>query len=316
MGRGWLGKHCGIAAAVAFLLGAGPALAEVKVVISVLPIHSLVAGVMAGAGEPALLVKGGASPHAYSLRPSDARALENADLVFWIGEGLEAFLEKPLQSLAEHARVVEVTTVAGIELHQAREGGAWDARRLEGDGESHEGEDHADHDPHLWLDPDNAGHIVRAAVRLLSEADPANAARYHANGKAVLARLAKLDRELESLLTPLEARRYVVFHDSYQYLEKRYGLIPVGSITVSPGRAPGAKRLYEVRAKIIELEAACVFSEPQFAPALVETVIQGTAAKTGVLDPLGASLAQGPDAYFDLMRGLARSLRACLAPAS
>ena len=348
MVQGWLGKLCGTVLAVAFGLGPAPASAEVKVVTSILPLHSLVAGVMEGTGDPTLLVKGGASPHAYSLTPSEARALTEADVVFWVGEDLETFLEKPLESLAGKARTVELMAVKGMELRAFREGATWDAHD-HGDHDGHD--DHADHDEHeahddhdhdkeakhdeaahddgahdhedhgaynahIWLDPHNADHIVRAAVQALSEVDPGNKDRYEANGKAMVGRIAALNRELDGLLAPVKDRPYMVFHDAYQYLEERFGLSPAGSITVNPEQAPGAKRLYEVRSKILDLKAACVFSEPQFQPALVETVVEGTDAKTGVLDPLGAEIAPGPEAYFTLMRSLAQSLRSCLSPAS
>ena len=169
---------------------------------------------------------------------------------------------------------------------------------------------------HLWLDPGNAKTIVEAAVRALSEADPANAERYEANGAAAIASLDALDRELKAALAPVQDAPFVVFHDAYQYYEAHYGLTAVGSITVSEARAPGAKRLREVREKIVDSGARCVFSEPQFEPALVATVIEGTPARTGVLDPIGADLAEGPEAYGAVMRGLATALNKCLAPQS
>ena len=153
-------------------------------------------------------------------------------------------------------------------------------------------------------------------MQSLSEADPANAGRYRANGKAALARLDSLDEELKAALAPVKDAPFVVFHDAYQYFEAHYGLTAVGSISVSEGRAPGAKRLREVREKIAETGARCVFAEPQFQPALVATVVEGTAARTGVLDPVGADLAEGPEAYAELLRGLAGALNKCLAPQS
>ena len=348
MRRGRVGKLWYAAPLLVGLAGPGTALAEVKVVTSILPLHSLVAGVMEGAGEPALLVKGGGSPHAYSLKPSEARALAQADLVFWIGEDLETFLEKPLESLAGSARLVEVMAVEGLEQRAYREGATWETHDHDDHGgheehadhddheahedhddhaahddhedhddhKAHDHEGHGDHNPHVWLDPHNADHIVRAAVHALSEADPGNKDRYEANGKAMIGRIAALNREIDGLLAPVKGRPYVVFHDAYQHFEERFGLSPAGSITLSPDQAPGAKRLYEIRDKILSLGAGCVFSEPQFEPALVKTVVEGTDARTGVLDPLGAEIAAGPDAYFDLLRGLAGSLKACLSPES
>ena len=332
-----------VLALVALGTAAAPAAADgPKVVASIKPIHSLVAGVMDGVGTPTLLVRGAASPHTYSLKPSEARALDEAELVFWVGEEMEAFLERPLAALAADARVVTLSEAPGVTLVLTRKGGAWEAHEEHEEheehaeheaeharhhdehhaeeGHEHEGEDHdhahGEHNMHIWLDPENAKAMVRAAVAALGAADAANAGRYAANGERIIVRLDKLDGELRKRLAPVRARPYVVFHDAYHYLEHRYGLSAVGSITVSPDRKPGAKRLYEIRRKIVDARAVCVFSEPQFEPALVATVVEGTPAKTGVLDPLGADLDAGPDAYFRLLRNLAASLRDCLVPAS
>ncbi|MGF1640508.1 MAG: zinc ABC transporter substrate-binding protein ZnuA [Rhodospirillales bacterium] len=323
------------ASAVMAVVAQSPVGADVPdVVVSILPIHSLVAGVMDGVGTPTLLVKGGGSPHAYTLRPSEAQALQGADLVFWVGEDLETFLGKALRSLPRKARVVALHEAEGVTLLSYREGGAWE-EHADDDGDDHDhghkhddghkhdhghkhGDEHAHgaKDMHIWLDPTNAQAMVAQVVAILSEVDPANAPRYRANATAVHARLAELDAALAADLAAVKGRRYVVFHDAYQYFENRYGLTPAGSITVSPDRQPSAGRLAEIRAKIAATGAACVFAEPQFEPALVKTVIEGSAARTGILDPLGADLAPGPDAYIALMRDLATSLNECLRSSS
>ncbi|HLT02381.1 MAG TPA: zinc ABC transporter substrate-binding protein [Geminicoccaceae bacterium] len=294
--------------------------AEGAVVASIKPVHSLVAGVMQGVGEPALLVKGASSPHSYSLRPSDARALEEARVVFWIGEGLETYLAKPLQALAATALVVPLSEAEGVRLLPARAGGVWagEGRTAAmpaedaGGAEGEHGHGHGRFDSHIWLDPRNAEAMVDAIVTTLSEADPANASVYRANGKELRGRLEELDQTLSTQLAPVRDRPFVVFHDAYQYLEERYGLNALGTISVDPGRRPGARRLAAIRRELAELDAACVFAEPQFEPALVESVIESTNARKGVLDPLGADLEAGPEQYFQLMSGLARSLLECL----
>jgi zinc transport system substrate-binding protein len=298
----------------------GAAGASPKVVVSLKPIHSLVAGVMAGVGEPRLLVTGSASPHAYSLRPSDARALSAADLVVWVGEGLETFLERPLRALAAGAEVMELSSVPGVELLESRAGGTWETHDEAGTVEEEHGNEGDDHDPrpgehnlHIWLDPDNAIAIVKAAVSALSDLDPDHAADYAKNGDELIDRLMAMDREIRSGLAPVKDTPFVVFHDAYHYFEAHYGLNAVGSITVSPDRTPGALRVSEIREKIMELGASCVFSEPQFAPSVLNTVIEGTSARQGILDPLGAAHPAGPDAYFSLMRAMTGSLKSCLA---
>lgn len=293
---------------------ASPALADPEVVVSIKPLHSLVARVMQGVGEPALLVGGGASLHSYSLKPSQAAALERADLVVWVGPGFERFLEQPLAALAADAAEVEALELPGMTLLAPREGGAWEV-----DDHDHGHEDeHAEGgvDGHLFLDPGNAEILAQAVAEALTALDPANAAVYAANAAALLDELAALDAEVADILAPVRGHRFVVFHDAYQYFEAHYGLAAIGSIVVSPEQPPGARRLAEIRDKIATLGAVCVFAEPGFEPALVETVVEGTGARVGQLDPEGAGLPEGPGAYPALLRGLAKFLRACLAPES
>src|SRR5690349_3968863 len=269
------------------LIFSGTALAAdpVKVVASIKPIHSLVAGVMQGVAEPALLVKGAASPHSFNLRPSDARALNQADLVFWVGEDMETFLAKPIQSLADKAHPVALMEESNLALLPTREGGAWekhdDNHEMGHTPEAGHEHEHGTHDAHVWLDVDNAAKMVVTIAKELSEHDAANAARYKANAAALTERLTALDAELKTTLAPVKDQPFVVFHDAYHYLEERYGLNAVGAITVSPDQRPSAQRLSQLRAKISSLDAACVFAEPQFEPTLVATVVEKTPAKRG-----------------------------------
>lgn len=291
-------------------LGLGPAGAQPKVVASILPLQSLAAGVMDGIAGPATIIKSAGSPHSYSLRPSEARLINEADIVFWIGPDYESFLVKPLEALAGKARAVALLKAPGVETLAAREGGAWEE---DDHGPSH-GQKHKDEevDAHVFLSPANAKAIARAMAAALSEADGARRGRYEANAAKVMARIDALDAELAGQLAPVKAVPFVVFHDGYQYFERHFGLNAVGSITVSPERVPGARRIGVIRRKIEKLRAACVFAEPQFASAVVGTVLEGTKARPGTLDYIGASQAPGQDAYFAMMRGLAQSLAACL----
>jgi zinc transport system substrate-binding protein len=292
------------------------------VVASIKPIHSLVAGVMDGIGAPQLLVEGAGSPHSYALRPSEARALEQADVVFWVGENLEAFLARPLAALSGDATVVALSEADGLRLLATREGGMWsgtsetEGEHAEhdehGDAHEHEEHEHGAIDMHLWLDPQNGAAMVGRIAATLGAIDPERAAAYQANAAKLGADLAKLDAEMAAALAPVRDRPFVVFHDAYQYFEVRYDLNVVGSITVDPQRTPGAARLRDIRAELEKTDAACVFAEPQFRPALVQTVVEGTGAGSGVLDPLGADLAAGPRQYGELLRDLSRSLVECL----
>ncbi len=306
-------------AAPAFLaLSAFPTIAAPDVVASIKPLHSLVAGVMDGVAEPGLLIDGAGSPHAYSLRPSQARALEQADVIFWIGHELETFLEKPIETLGADAQAVSMAESDGIELLPYREGDEFgghdhdveDKHAASGRGHAHE---HEAMDMHIWLDPENAKAMVETIRLALTDADPANAERYDANAAALAEKLERLTAELETELAPVKDRPFVVFHDGYHYFENRFGMKAAGAITVNPEVAPGAERLSEIRDRLQGLRAACVFAEPQFEPKLVSVVIEGTGARSAVLDPLGASIDAGPELYFDLMRQMGESFRDCLA---
>ncbi|AGB71484.1 MULTISPECIES: zinc ABC transporter substrate-binding protein ZnuA [Rhizobium] len=289
-----------------------------KVVVSIKPIHSLVAAVMQGVGTPDLIVDGAASPHTYALKPSNARSLQEAKLVFWVGPGMDAFLQKPLAALGSNATIVELDDAPGITKLKFREGGAFEPHD---DGDEHEvsddhahghDHDHGEFDTHLWLDPHNAKAMVSEITTSLVAADPVNALTYQANQKALNDKLDALDTEIALTLAPVKDKPFIVFHDAYQYFEHRYGVRVSGSITVSPETIPGAQRVAEIHSKVADLGATCVFAEPQFEPKLVNVVLEGTSAKSGTLDPEAATLPQGPDLYFDLMRGIASSLKTCL----
>jgi zinc transport system substrate-binding protein len=343
---------------VAFLLattalfGATTAQAEPDVVVSIKPIHSLVASIMEGVGEPGLIVEGAASPHTFTMKPSNARDVQGADVIFWMGPGMEAFLQKPLEALASDAKVVRLDSVDGLEKLPFREGGAFEAHD-HGDGHghghshgehaaeeshehAHEGEAHDNHahgdeghaghghddhghhhhhgefDTHIWLDPANAKLMAAAIEKTLAEADPDNATAYAANLTALNTKIDALDAEITALVAPVKDKPFIVFHDAYQYFENHYDVRVAGSITVSPDVMPGAERVTEIQDKVKELGATCVFAEPQFEPKLVQVVTEGTQAKSGTLDPEGGALTEGPELYFDLMRSLGSNLADCL----
>ncbi len=278
-----------------------------KVMVSIKPVHSLVAGVMAGIGQPRLLLQGGASPHHFSLKPSQARALWNADLVIWVGPGLESFLIKPLKALPVTTRVVELSESKGIVLHSIRDGGTWQRH-----GHEHPGM----LDMHIWLNPANARAWVGALVEALIEEDPANAAAYRNNGKKFSNQLIDLDMKLRHRLKTAAKIPFLAFHDAYQYFEKHYGLHGVGSVTDSPGRWPGTGRLSEIRAGLRSQKAVCLFFDTPSEPPLVRPLIEGTGVRVATLDPLAARIEAGPSLYFLLLEEMAGSFLDCLSPAS
>lgn len=315
---------CAIAAlgAAVAISSAPVAAAELAVVVTSKPIHSLVAGVMGTTGTPKLLVDGNASPHTYAMKPSDARAVHQAKVFFRVSEALEPFTGKLLKSLPKSVEVVSLQDAPGVTLLDKRKGGAFEGHSHGKSGAGTKGHAHHDHDddhsaaagkdPHVWLDPDNARAMVERIAKSLGAADPAAAATYAANAEALKARIATLTADLERDLAPVKGRPFIVFHDALQYFEKRFGLEAAGTITVSPEVQPSAKRLNDIRAKIRTASATCVFAEPQFKSKLVDTVVEGTAARTGTLDPEGGLLEPGPELFAKLMRGLADNLKSCL----
>ena len=314
---------------LALLLGAGPGVPlfaadrPIRVVATIKPLQSLVAAVMEGVGTPALLVTGAQSPHTYALRPSDAKALNEADVFFRVSEQVEPFTGKIVKSLPESVRVVTLADAPGLELLDVRTGDTFEAHEHD-HGHDHDGEDADEHDEHaafreparrdghVWLDPRNARAMVAEIARVLAEASPGDAETFKHNAARLTERLEALESELARGLAPVAGKPFVVFHDAYHYFERRFGLAALGSITVSPEVPPSAHRLTEIRKKISALGAACVFAEPQFQPRLVAVVIEGTGAHAGTLDPEGALIQPGPDGYFALMRALAAGLTQCL----
>jgi zinc transport system substrate-binding protein len=295
--------------------------AEIKVVTSIKPIHSLVSYVMDGVGTPDLIVDGFNSPHNFQLKPSHAKMLENADIIFWIGEGLENFLEKPLDSISKNAKKVELMEIKGINKLEFREKNIFnehDHDEHEEDGhkeekhddhDDHDDHGHGAHDPHIWLDPQNAKVIVKLITKELSELDSKNAPTYKKNSEKALSDLDKLIKKVKKDTS--KDLRFVVFHDAYHYYEDRFGINLLGALTVNPDVLPGAAQLVEIREVIEHEKVNCIFSEPQFNPDIIKSIAKDTGVKTGVLDPLGANLDKGKNLYFDLIKNISSSFKGC-----
>ena len=282
------------------------ALSAPKVVVSIVPLHSLVAGVMADVGVPELLLKGVNSEHQGSYSPQQISDLAHADVVFIIGDNLEVKLSEISGTETVNGKdFVKLDLAPDIITHRIRKGGNWDV-------DSDEPAAGNNADPHIWLDPENAKAMTKAIAAALDAADPGNAATYDANAAKQIAGLSALETEISAAVEPIKAKPFIVFHDAYQYFEKRFGIDAVGSISDYSATPPSAQRLEEIRTKIKKTQAACVFKEPQFSDAAVMTVTEGNSAKLGVLDPVGAKLTPGPLAYGQLLRDITKNLTDCL----
>lgn len=352
----------------AALMG-GTAIADVPAVaVDIAPVHSLVARVMDGVGTPELIVQPGASPHEYSLRPSEAAALQNAELVFWMGEDLTPWMEDAVETLATDATVTTLLEAEGTILLDFREGALFEAHSHDDhadedhahdhedehehdhdddhdhdhdhahdehdhdddhdhdhdDDHAHDDHDHdedhahddghahGEHDPHAWLSLRNAGTWLNLIAARLSAADPENAGAYFANASAAIAEMEALSAEVNTTLDPVRGRSFVVFHDAYQYFESDFDFPASGAISLSDASDPSPARIAEIQERIRDEGVDCVLAEPQFNEGLVATVLDGTDAGTGIIDPLGAALEPGPGLYPQVIRNMAAALADCL----
>ncbi|WP_433989260.1 zinc ABC transporter substrate-binding protein [Sulfitobacter sp. TBRI5] len=327
----------------------GTAIADVpRVAVDIAPVHSLVARVMQGVGTPDLIVQPGASPHEYSLRPSEASALQEADLVVWIGEDLTPWLHDAIGTLAKDAAVTELLEADGTMLLEFREGALFEAHDHDDEDDhkdehdhadehdhkdehdhadeahadeekAHDDKDHADHDhahgehdPHAWLSTQNAATWLNLIAGQLSAADPENAGTYFANAAAARGEIEALNGEIRAVLDPVRGGQFIVFHDAYQYFETDFDFPASGAISISDASDPGPARITEIQARIAEQGIDCVLAEPQFNPDMVASVLDGTQASTAIIDPLGSDIELGPALYPQLMRNLASNLAGCL----
>ena len=336
---------------IAPLLFSFSAKADIKVVTTIKPLHSLISSVMEGVGEPSLIIEGTSNPHTFVFKPSHAQMLQEADIVFWIGEDLEAFMEKPLDSLADNATKISFMELSSIEKLKFREENIFDDHDDHGhddhdghedeheghddhDEDGHKEDDHDDHghddhdghedeheghddhghhhgefDAHIWLDPSNAIEMVLEISHELSEIDPDNAAKYEQNANKAIASLNNLINEISSNI-PKDAS-YIVFHDAYQYFENRFGVSSAGALTLNPDVLPGAKQIDAIQDLIQDENIKCIFSEPQYNPKIIETLAADMKISTGIMDPLGAFIDQGPEMYNQLILNIANSVKDC-----
>ena len=323
--------------AITLLTGSAALADSPRVVADIAPVHSLVSRVMDGIGKPNLIVPNETSPHDYRLRPADAEALENAGLVFWMGEGLTPWMERALESLSGEATIVELLALDETKTLPFREGALFDAHdHSEHDDhddhddhdhdkehddhddhddhghDDHAGHDHGEFDPHAWLSTDNAKTWLNVIAAKLSSIDPTNAGGYFANASEAIVELDALDKEVDEMLDTVRGGKFIVFHDAYQYFETVYDFPASGAISLSDASDPGAARIAEIAKRIESENIQCVLSEPQFNANMVDTVMAGTEAKTEVIDPLGFGIEPGSSLYTKLIKGMATSLVNCL----
>ena len=339
------------------LILSSTAVADVpSVAVDIAPVHALVARVMDGVGAPNLIIPPSASPHEYSLRPSEAKSLQDADLVFWVGEDLTPWLEKSIDTLSRNAEIITLLDQSETKLLKFRESALFEAHdhddhddhdhdkshddhddhddhdhdkahddhddhddhdhdKSHDDHDDHEGHNHGTHDPHAWLSIDNAQSWLNVIAAKLSAVDPENAGVYYGNAASAIAELDAVEKEINATLDPVRGNSFVVFHDAYQYFENSFEFFAAGAISLSDASDPSAARIAEVQGRIKNEGIDCILSEPQYNANMVATVLSGTDAKTGVIDPLGSSLEPGPNLYTELVYDMAETLAGCLSDA-
>ncbi len=288
-----------------------------KVLVSVAPIHSLVTGVMKNISTPALLMKGGFSPHSAHLKPSQMRSLSQAEVVFWLGEEAESFLKHPLESASNNQQIIKILDLPKLLLLPLRQGGVWEKHDRITDNTADSHHERATQRPenidsHVWLDPLNAKIIAQAIADALSAIDNERAAQYQENAKRLIFRLENLHLEVGNVAAAAVNKPYIVFHDAYQYFENRYNLKPAGSVTIDPDRKPGARRLREIQQKLQDTNAHCIFSEPQFPSSHLKILTGDGQYYSGNLDPIGIDIPPGQNMYFILIRRLVSDFVSCL----
>ena len=315
IGRIMLHKNTLLFAALsAALWGSATQSANAAVVASLKPLGFIASAIADGVTDTQVLLPDGASEHDYSLRPSDVKRLQGADLVVWIGPEMEAFMEKSVKNIpnAKQVTIAQLNDVKPLLMKGADDDDDDHGHNDAGSEKSDEHHHHGDYNMHLWLSPEIARASAVAIHEKLVELMPQSRAKLDANLKDFEAQLASTEKQVGNELAPLKGKGYFVFHDAYGYFEKQFGLTPLGHFTVNPEIQPGAQRLHEIRTQLVEQKATCVFAEPQFRPAVVESVARGTSVRMGTLDPLGTNIKLGKTSYSEFLSQLANQYASCL----
>ncbi|OBU11315.1 zinc ABC transporter substrate-binding protein ZnuA [Morganella psychrotolerans] len=289
---------------IATFLSLSAQTASADVLTSLRPVGLIAAAIADGVTDTQILLPDGASPHDYALKPSDLKKIRSADLVIWVGPELETFLQKPLAAVPAQKQIVI------SELEQVR---PFLLKNNEDD--DHDDDEHHHHgvyNMHLWLSPDIARQTAQVVYNKLLESYPDKKSALDVNLRKFNGQLTETEKNITQQLAPVKNKGYFVFHDAYGYFEKRFDLSPSGHFTINPEISPGAQTLSNIKLKLAEQDALCVFAEPQFRPAVITAVAKGTNAKMGVLDPLGSAIAVGRDGYTEFLSRLSTQYASCL----
>ncbi len=289
---------------------------KMQILTTIAPIHSLVVGLMGENADVSILSNGASSPHGRSLKPSDLKKIEAADFIVQVGPQLESSLQKTIDVNGQKATLISLMDISGLSLHEMREGGVWGNTHDHGIEEGHDDHHGEDEplDPHVWLDINNAKIAITTIMRMVSDQYPALKEKLQQRVKDLNGKLSALDSEIKQTVSIVKTMPYLVFHDAYQYFEKRYDLHPKGAVLLDAERQLGAKRVAELHQFVKDERISCVFSEPQFNARILNVLQEDTDLKIATLDPIGLDLERGEALYFELLRDMSYSLVNCLKP--
>lgn len=285
---------------VSFFASAEP----LRVLASIKPLQLIAQAVTEGVTDADVLLPPGSSPHSHSLKPSDARKLRNADVIFWVGPSMESFLPKMLAS-SKGAKVVAMMDVQGIRLRSSED----DEDHIHEHGDHH---DHGEYDPHIWLSTENARVIAREMVKVLMSVDTVNQDQYRNNLDHFLRSMDKTDSRNSQKIEQAGKKPFFVFHNAYGYLQEQYGLEIAGYFTLNPEQQPGARHLVSLKGQLDKAGATCIFREPQFQPVYIERLTEGLSVNISVLDPLAENIQSGPESYANFINQLVDNITSCI----
>ena len=270
---------------------------SINILSTIKPLYNLVAAITKDVDNVtnSLLLRGNFSPHHYNLKFSDIKSLDNANLIIWVGKQLEFFLVKPLSQDEFNNKLLTIQDLPSLTKLNFR-----NSKYL---------------DEHLWLYPDNAKIIVAAIEKKLSLLDPINATKYSQNKKDFLIKLSEIDKKIKTKLNSFSSKKYLVFHDAYQYFEKAYNLQQPIVMNNNPSNSLSFKRILFIHDLIINEDIHCLFKEPQFNSKALNSLLTSKdlngKLEIGILDPLGSDQDLGANGYISLLNNLAKEFYSC-----
>ncbi|MDP3516117.1 MAG: zinc ABC transporter substrate-binding protein [Pseudohongiella sp.] len=288
--------------------------AQVSIVATIKPLQMIASAITDGINEPAVLIPSAQSYHHFVLRPSSVRAIDQSELLIWVGPELETYLVDVIEQQRPGTSVLQVLAIPGLVVHHS----GYDAEDnvelvvpMEG---SHAGHQHlsgSDIDPHIWLDTRNGRIIARAILEQLIELDPGSSEIYQKNLASFEQKLDDLELELVASLEHPNSPQYAVYHDAFRYFERQFGLrhdvVFVGSEDIQPG----IRHMLALRDAVNERSIGCLMEDVTSQTATINTIVGNKKITRIKADTTGQSLTSGPTAYIQLIENLANAFRQC-----